>query len=285
MKKRAKSRERAIAGIKEKLLWSGSPRLQVSVIIMLTAGAGFLTSFFLLQLEVYSMTVRYPLAVMVAYGFFLIFLKIWIQWQKSNQTGLGIDVSGIDVSNVDLSGISLSSGTGGSTDEADFEFGSGGDFGGGGAGGAWSGQAGGSTSSRQSVGLISAVSPAGSNDFRTDSGGSKNSDSSFLDGIDLDEGILAVLIIIAVTSALLAIFYIIYIAPVLLAEILFDGLIATGLYRHFKTTDRRYWLKTAVKKTILPALIITISAGVAGYAMQEIAPEARSVGGFLRQIF
>lgn len=266
---RETSRKSAVEIVKRKILQSSFPRLQISFIILLTALAGFLTSFFLLQAEIYSMAFRYPFAIMVAYCVFLILLRIWLWLQKDNKSDFSIDLPDIDLGDIALP--SLPSSTSVSVD-ADVELGDGGDFGGGGAGGSWS-SGGGNVSTPASVGFADTSSVGGG----SSSGGGG---SSILDGLDfdIDDGVWIILIIIALAAVFIAAIYVVYIAPVLLAEIFVDGVLATGLYARVKKVDQQHWLKTAVKKTLLPAFIIAVCFSIAGYGMQQIAPEARSIG-------
>lgn len=238
-----KTGKRKVETVRRKLLSEGLARVQISVILLLTAAAGFLTSYFLLQTGVSSMTLRYPLAIIAAYCVFLLLLRIWLWLQKSR-----LDFDLPDAITGDFGSASSTGGT-------NFEFGGGADFGGAGAGGSW----GESLSSS------------------TDSG-----KTSFLDGagfdLDLDELGWIILAVVVLLGAILAVFYVIYIAPVLLAEILMDGLLVSGLYRRVKKIEQRYWLKTAVKKTLVPAVLVTIFFTVAGFALQKAVPEAKSIG-------
>jgi hypothetical protein len=54
------------------------PRLLISLILLLTGLAGFLTSFLLLRLGVIEMWLRYPAAILVAYSVFLLLLRLWL---------------------------------------------------------------------------------------------------------------------------------------------------------------------------------------------------------------
>ena len=274
MSKKETSRKSAIEIVKRQMLQSSFPRLQFSVIMLLTALTGFLTSFFLLQLGVYSMAFRYPFAIIIAYCAFLILLRIWLWLQTDNDEDFSIDLSDVDLGDISLPvPDSLSSSSTSSLADVDFNFGGGGDFAGGGAGGSWS--EGDVKSSPAKFGFLGASSVG-------DSSGGKS--SSFLDDLDLGEDAGILLIIIAIVAVIVAAGYVIYIAPVLLAEIFVDGVLVTGLYHRVKKIDQRYWLKTAVKKTLLPAFIIAICLGIAGYLMQEMVPEARSIGEFWKRM-
>jgi hypothetical protein len=51
-------------------------------LLALTGTTGFLSSFVLLKSGVESMTLRYPVAVALAYGAFLLLLRVWIHAQR-----------------------------------------------------------------------------------------------------------------------------------------------------------------------------------------------------------
>ena len=127
MKKR--QREELIEKIKNGI---AMPRLQISVILAITALIGFVTSFILLKAGLTSMMLRYPLAVIAAYIGFLFLLRIWLWWQSDEPAG-SLDVSDVIIPNIDVSDF------GGSSEAPRAVFGGGGDFAGGGPGGDWSG--------------------------------------------------------------------------------------------------------------------------------------------------
>jgi len=58
----------------------GSPRLHMSLIVALTAAVGFLASSLLLRSGMHTMALRYPLALLVAYGAFLGLLGAWVHF-------------------------------------------------------------------------------------------------------------------------------------------------------------------------------------------------------------
>ena len=262
MTRRSKLREKIIT-LTERKLNSEFPRLQISLILVITALSGFFTSFILLQIGIYSMAFRYFISVVVAYSAFLLLLRIWIWMQKGQQIDFDLDLEGVDLSAVTFSSSSSSS------SDTDFEFGGGGDFSGGGSGGSWDEN----DAPAPSFGIASTTSTKGG---KSGGGGV----TSILDSADGDDLLWIILAAIALLAAFIAAFWVIYIAPTLLAEIFVDGVLVTGIYSRVKKMERKYWLTTAVKKTILPAVIIAICFGIAGFALQEAAPEARSIGEF-----
>jgi hypothetical protein len=243
-----RTRKRRIGIIKQRLLRRSWPRLQVSLILLSTGLTGFLTSFSLLHLGIPWMWLRYPIAIVVAYCVFLLLLRFWLSlhWIRNRTFGLWVDLfpSPPDIGF-----------TGSPSTSEVFRFSGGGDAGGGGAGGSWG----------------PCVSSA-----------STSSHGSLFNGVsvdlDLQEGWLIVIAIVALIGGLFASLYIVYIAPTLLAEVLIDGALVAGLYRRVKRVEQRHWLRTALRQTVLPALLAAIFFTVAGYTMQRAVPKAHSMG-------
>src|SRR5882724_4429541 len=238
------TRERRIEIIKRRLLRKSRPRFQVTLILLFTGLAGFLASFSLLHLNVFRMWLRYPVAILIAYCVFLLLLRLWL-WAHGRHLKAVLDPSALDFIS------SVESRSGGS-----LHFGGGRDFGGGGAGGSW----GESVASSSAASSSSSASPGIGFD------------------LDLEEGWLLVIALIALVGGLIASLYIVYIAPALLAEILVDGVLVVGLYRRVKNIEQRHWLRAAVRRTLLPAFLVAMLFTVAGYAMQKAVPEAHSIG-------
>ena len=232
------------------------PRFLVSIIVLLSALAGFLTSFVLLHSGLRLMWVRYPISIVVAYFVFLVLLALWL-WLQRRSLEPDFDVlSVLEHAQVDANLSHFSAGGSGS-------FGGGGDFGGGGAGGSWA-----SDASMSSTVTTSDTSVIPSIDA----------------GLDLEEGLFIVLAIVAILGGLMASLYIIYIAPVLLAEILLDGVLVAGLYKRVKHIEQRHWLRAAIRRTIVPALLVVLFFGIAGYALQKAVPKAHTMGEVWREV-
>ncbi len=75
-------RPRLIARISHSLCQKAYPRLQMTLIVVATGLAGFLGSMLLLHLGMVKMWQRYPLAVVLSYGVFLLLLKVWVIYQR-----------------------------------------------------------------------------------------------------------------------------------------------------------------------------------------------------------
>jgi hypothetical protein len=232
-------RERRIEVIKRRLLQDSMPRLQMSLILLLTGLAGFLASFSLLHLNVSRMWIRYPIAILIAYGVFLLLLRLWL-WIYGRDMEVDLDP--------DLAEVVLELPSGGYAPSEVSHSNVGADIG------------------------------------HTHAGGS----SSWWSGIDFDldveDGWFLIIAVIVLIGALIASLYIIYIAPLLLAEILIDGVLLVGLYKKVKHIDQQHWLRAAVRRTIIPVLLIAMFFSIAGFAMQRVVPEAHSIGGFWKNI-
>lgn len=244
-------RERKIESLKQHLLRKSYPRLHASLILLLTGLAGFLVSFALLRLGVSSMWLRYPVAIAVAYGVFLLLLRVWLWLNRPDEFNVDWVEETIDV--VTSDGVK----------SVDPGFGGGADFAGAGAGGSW-GESVSTVTTSRSLSTVSPAKGSGSSGFNFD--------------LDLEDAWLIVIAIIALLAAAIAALYIVYIAPALLAEILLDGVLMAGLYKRVKTIDHRHWLRAALRKTALPAVLVALFFAVAGFAMQKAVPGARSIG-------
>jgi hypothetical protein len=221
----------------------------MALIVSATGCAAFLSSFILLHVGTTSMAVRYPISIVVAYVVFLLLLRLWLRFQKPRPPkNDSIDVLDLPVDLI----VDLFDSASSSTVPTS------GDFGGGGAGGSW--HAGASTSH----GSVSAGS----------SGGGIGVDPDF------GEGCLVIIAVLAIVAGALATFYVVWIAPSLLAEILFDGFIAAGFYRQMKRLEKRHWSRAAIRRTIVPALLALLFFSIGGWVMQRAAPKARSIGDF-----
>ncbi|MEH6414020.1 hypothetical protein [Pseudomonas sp. CGJS7] len=228
------------------------PRVQMSLIVLLTGAVGFLASFSLLELAgLGHMALRYPLATVCAYLAFLGLLWTWARtrchdaWQE-------------------LDAPDFSSGPHPSAPNC---------------GGSWQGGGGQSGGGGSSSGFESQASPMPLQTHSSHSQlSSKDSDSGFslLDGAD-DFGWVLIAIAAALGAAIAA-SWVVWIAPGLMAELVLDVALAGGLYRRLRKIDSQHWLHTALRATAIPFLVVALMAGLAGYAGARYAPGADSFG-------
>jgi hypothetical protein len=101
---------------------------------------------------------------------------------------------------------------------------------------------------------------------------------------DLDEGCLAAVLFIVLGLLLVGLVMIVAAAQALLAEIFLDAFIVSVLYRRLRIAQKEDWLGTALRKTVVPALITAILLGLGGRVLEESAPGAHSIGKAIKQI-
>ena len=133
---------------------------------------------------------------------------------------------------------------------------------------------------------LDALDPGGGGSRR---GGSEDVDVSDpsvwsdLSGLDGDEGgCLGVLVLLVLLAAFSAVVYVIWAAPLLLAELMLDGVIVTGVARHFRRVPRRDWLHSALRRTVVPFAILLLVVTTLGFVVQRADPEADSIGDVVR---
>jgi hypothetical protein len=234
------------------------PRVHCLLLVTLSAGAAFLTSVLLLVLRIDWMAMRYGAAAIAGYGMFLLLLHAWVRWKWSRFTP---DADGSDLVDVaSNASIDLPS-----LPDAPLRVSGGGArSGGGGASGVWD-------SSANSVGP-----GRRGQERRSTATGSGHSWGLDLDGDDL---VWLLVALAAAFAALIAIGYVIWIAPILLAEAIVNGAVAGKVYHGLRKKEDDFWTSQIFKRTVVSGAVVILCAFVAGYAFNKIAPEARSIGG------
>lgn len=101
---------------------------------------------------------------------------------------------------------------------------------------------------------------------------------------DLDEGIFLIVLAAVAAVVLGAAFYVIYLAPLLLAEVLVDGVLLVAFYKRLKGPEPEHWSLCAVRRTWIPAIIVAVTFFFAGVIFQSLAPDARSIGGVWKSV-
>jgi hypothetical protein len=233
--------------VRRRLEEESFPRIQMTLIVALTGAMGLFASFLLLRAGLDSMVVRYPLSLAFAYLFFLFLLWLWLRTKPEDY----LDVP--DFSNASL--------TRGSVEMPLPIRGGGGEFGGGGASGSFDGPA--FASSEASSPLPSIGDAVG----------------SVGDADEIAIPIVAVALAVGLAAASL---YVIYIAPVLFAEVMVDGALSYALYRRVRGENPQHWLATACRHTVFPFAATALFLALLGVAISVYAPGARSVGDVIR---
>lgn len=258
----ARTRHAAVRRIQADLEAQGFPRLQMSAIVGATGLLGLLASFVMLHLGLENMALRYPLAVVASYLGFLGMMRWWI-------SGRAEDLADLPQALADLP---LPPGETASVATRGLRAGGGGDFGGGGASGSFDAPA------PAGPGLADASPDDLPIEHPLD--GLGEAAGAAAEGEELAIPLLALLLVGGVAVAC---GYVIYAAPTLMAELLFDGVLSLTLYRHLRKAHARHWLGTALRRTLLGFVLTAGLVAVVGAALAHLAPGAHTLGQALRQ--
>lgn len=243
-----------VAEARAHLLRYGWPRLQTSLLLTGAGGAAFLMSVALLASGVDRMWLRYGLAAIAGYGAFLVLVRLWITWHRGG--GLELD-NGLDV---------LLQGPHPADAEAVVTT----MFQGGTSGGAGGGASFGD--------LATTVAPGRG---LAEAGGVATDGGAWLDG-DLDDLGFVLLAAACAVAGVVAVGYVVYAAPLLLAEVAVDAAVMGAVYRRLRKEDARHWSRGIVRGTWVAAMVVVLSAAGVGYFAQRAVPEARSFGGVVQ---
>lgn len=258
------SRSHLVSSLKARIEKDGYPRLQMMLMVLMTGLIGFLSSFILLHSGMQTMWLRYLCAFGIAYIGFIGLLRVWLVTQREQ-------VADVAEAVLDLAYYSSrpSSSSGDAIASVNQSSGQGGDFAGAGASASFD-QAG-----NPPEALID-LSEAGNTASAGSSGSGGIGDT--LSGVgDADDLVIPLAIAAFVLALLLSTLYVVYSAPMLLAELSVDFLLATGLYRRLKRIPETAWLGTAIKKTIWPFLITALVISASGWVLQNSAPGANTL--------
>jgi hypothetical protein len=240
-------------------------RFSMTLIVATCICLALLTTKFLYSMGVLDMWVRYLVALFVAYGAFFIGVWIWLHlspYGRHLRSQRKRDEDWIDA-NVDLPSPSGHSVDGG------FQ-GGGGSFDGGGASGSWD-----------------VANPSVSVEFPGSSSSAGNALGDIASAADVGDegGCLLVIAGILLAIVLFAIFgataYVVYQAPAILAEVVFEVLLGSPLARGAKALDSANWPAVLLAKTWKPFVVIAVMA--IGFALfcKAYFPEIASIGELL----
>lgn len=101
---------------------------------------------------------------------------------------------------------------------------------------------------------------------------------------DADDAWPVVIAVVVLCGGVLALFYVVYAAPILLAEVALDAALVASVYRRLRKKDIGHWLSSALRLTWLPALVVAVCVGAGGLALELAMPEARSLGDVFRAL-
>jgi hypothetical protein len=100
----------------------------------------------------------------------------------------------------------------------------------------------------------------------------------FLNVFDDAPGLFICLLIAVIVGALALLGLVLSFAPILLAEVLLDGLLVAGIWKRFKKSGNDNPLGAAFRITRIPALVVILALSVIGYVFKLVDPSANSIG-------
>ncbi len=252
-------RERFLDRLRNRLSQRSYPRLQLSLIVIATGLAGFLASAGLLRLDFDHMGWRYLAAFGLAYAVFLLLVRLWAEYHRSvleSVMDLG-DVVG--VTNVPMSGGSLST-PGSDSPSTGASL----------------------ASSHEPLATAVELSLETAELASADSGAASVADG-LAGGLDLELWPIAGMIAIA-AGVFIALAFVVFSAPTLLAEVMLDAAILGGVYRRVRKIPPENWIANAIHRTWIPASVICLFIVGLGFFLEATFPEARTIGQVLAEI-
>lgn len=125
--------------------------------------------------------------------------------------------------------------------------------------------------------------PKGRVSSRLASSDSANSSSwsDLLGGLDGDEWIAVIVLLVALLVGVLASVFIVYSAPALLGEVFLDAIVVAALRKRMIRVTEQHWSWAALRRTVIPFLVVGLAFSAAGGIIQKVRPDAKSIGGIL----
>jgi hypothetical protein len=246
-------------------------RFHMALILVGTALSGLLASKALLAAGAWSMTVRYPLAVLLSYLAFFLFVKIWLWHVSASPPGgpaRSPDAAEIATDVVDLP-FSPSSAV-----EKAIRFG-GGQAGGGGAGGAFDAAA--NVAARAAVPVPDAAVAADAAG-KAAAGAADAAGEAASGLLDADELVLPLVLLCALLAAVLgAGIYLVWEAPSILPDAAFDAALAASLLRGAKRVEAPDWTAGVFRATWKPFLWVVAVTVAFALVAGLYFPHARKI--------
>ena len=260
-----------------------STRLHMSLIIVASLSTALLTNRTLFKGGVETMWPRYLLASVAAYAVFFVGVWVWLRLSPYGRYLRELDAPQLDGnvinSNINVGG--FGGGGGGGVPELS---GGGRSFYGGGAAGDWDAPAGSPP--------IPVIANSGGSDGglfgRLGGGSSSGGGGGGGGGGDVGDGIALIIAGILIALLLAAVFgsavYIVYEAPHILSEVVFQLLLSAHMVRGAKAIGSGSWVRALFAATRIPFLIVSSLALLFAIYAGAKFPEAHTAGEVVKMI-
>lgn len=228
-------------------------RFHMSIIMFSTVFLGVVSNFIMMNtLGVTHPGVRYPLTAILSYGWFLLFIRIYIKNILVSSSPSTHPLDFVDIP------IDLANGSGTSTSSIPWS-GGGGQFCGGGASGDW--------------GIGEAVSEVAKETV-------KETASSSVSALVDDEG--GAIIVLVVGAALAAVVfgsgaYFIWHSPEILSECLIQVILVSGMRKRMKKFSESEWISHIFSATVWPFVAVLVLSLLLGSYVRGTCPDANNL--------
>jgi hypothetical protein len=249
----ATRRHRALVLVRRLLQRKGSPYFVLFLVLAATGLAGFLASVMLLWAGLKSPGIRYPVCVALAYLVFLFQLYLYVLFHRRKVHARVDLVNSIEVDDALETAADVSDDVASLTASVDAPY-----------------------------PVPAATTSADSAPGEGSSWLGKVFDGGGRGGGGGDDGgaaiVVLIVIVVVVVVALVASLLVLLEAPVLLAEVLVDGVLMASLARRLRRVNRQDWVFSVVQRTLVPTLIVAVVFMVGGFALEAIQPGATTMG-------
>lgn len=99
-----------------------------------------------------------------------------------------------------------------------------------------------------------------------------------LPDVDIGEGIWLLPLLLIAGGMLISVAWLIWVAPVLLAEVAVDAALSAGLYRRLRHSDTEDWFFATLRHTWKPFFLAGTCAVIIGAVLGHLAPGATTLG-------
>lgn len=250
--------------LRERIVRHHAVRLHCTLILVACFAAGLAATKLLLMAGVSAMWIRYALALVLAYGMFLLGVRLWLRYAGFDVPVLPRKRSegGIDLPDV--------IGNGGSSRSAADVFRAGG------------GRSGGGGASFKFDGGPAAASEAKAASIFSNSSSGGGGGGGV--GFDLDDGMVLVALLLLVLAVSGALIYLVWAAPTILADAAFAALLSAGLVKSTRRMASGHWVTSVIGHTWIPFAVVAVMAIGFALVAQHHYPEARTLPDVLRRL-
>ncbi|MGZ5033247.1 MAG: hypothetical protein ACXWAC_08615 [Usitatibacter sp.] len=246
-----------------------SVRLHAAILLISASLAGLLVSRLLLWMGLEAPFLRFPIAVVISYGLFLLFVDWWLRY---------IGIKRVAVDDVPDPGSFPSSFEGGHGSAGETVTGGGGSFDGGGASSGFDPEAGGQAAALKGEAVLRAKGSAIHLGLEAKAQGGLSAGDALSGAAGAGEFIPILLLITVLAAFAGAAGWIIASTPMVLIETAVEVAVASGLIRSMSRSREATWFESLFSRTIWKVAALAGAAILLGIAVRMVDPGADTIG-------